>query len=91
VEHKDLMGQMKQQSFTRFFGGYASWETCLEQVHEHNWRKWHVVKDGYPLQAGQHEQVPGQIDRAIYDQLKPHIDKLPTYQSYAKKKAELKI
>ncbi len=75
-DHKELGGVWGQKSFSRTFVSSRSWKEALSEVHMHNWKKWDLLKEEYPLGSGQAEQTPGHIPEELQDQLKPTIDGL---------------
>eukprot|EP00438_Fugacium_kawagutii_P030972 Skav203548 [mRNA] locus=scaffold3576:25249:29754:+ [translate_table: standard] len=82
-EHLELPAPFHQKSFSRAFYAKRSWRDALIEVHGHNWKKWRLVKDEYPL-GDKGEMVPEQIPESIFEQLQPIIDKLPPYVRYSK-------
>ena len=81
-----LEGKMKQSYFSRTFVQKRNWQTALIEVHKHNWTKWLLVKDQFPLPPGKEEQVPGEIPQEIFDQLAPIIAGLGEVVRYSSTK-----
>jgi hypothetical protein len=82
-ESDRFKGQMRSRHKTASFAQKYSWQDALRFVHEHTWRKWHMVKDLLPLPTGAEEQKPGTIPQEVLDKLEPHIKKLPPLKSKA--------
>ena len=78
-------GKMKQKGFTASFAQRHSWQDALANIHEFNWRKWHMVKEELPLPEGMSAQTPGVVPKDVLDQLAPYIQRLPTLKRYGKK------
>ena len=76
---------MKQKGFTASFAQRHSWQDALANIHEFNWRKWHMVKEELPLPEGMSAQTPGVVPKDVLDQLAPYIQRLPTLKRYGKK------
>ncbi len=80
--HSDLAAPFNQKRFSRTFVTQRSWRDALIEVHEHNWKKWGLVRTKHPL-GEKREMRPGQIPESIFEQLQPTIDTLPEVTRYA--------
>lgn len=82
-DHADLPAPYSQKRLSRTFVKVRNWREALIEVHEHNWKKWGMLKTKYPLSEGEREMRPGQIPESIFEQLKPRIDSLGEVVRYA--------
>ena len=71
-----------KKTMSASFAAIRSWQEALAMVHEHNWRKWQLLKKDMPLPKGMPEQKPGHIPSKVLEDLKPIIDKLPEVKKY---------
>ena len=60
------------------------WREALEQVHEWNWQKFHLVKDHVSLPSNLEIQTPGVIPEHVFQALEPIIDKMDEPKKYEK-------
>ena len=84
-DHSELPAPYSQKYFSRTFAAKQTWQDAIREVHSHNWKKWLLVKNQYPLEPDKHEQVPGQVPQAILAQLKQTVDDLGPVVRYGRK------
>ena len=85
VDATTLVPPSSQKTMSASFQKMRPWEEALRQVHKHNWMKWELISDQYPLPLGQEAQSPGQVSEEIIGQMKPFIDGLAKAKAYGKK------
>lgn len=81
-DHPELPGAFAQKRLSRTFVSIRGWRDALIEVHEHNWKKWRLLKGMYPL-GEKREMNPGQIPESIFEQLQPKIAELQPVRRYA--------
>ena len=86
-DHPGLPAPYSQKRMSRTFVTQRNWREALVEVHEHNWKKWGMLRDEYPLTGEAREMRPGQIPDSILEQMKPTIDSLGKVVRYATKHA----
>ncbi|CAE7568970.1 unnamed protein product [Symbiodinium sp. CCMP2592] len=74
-----------QRTKSRSFAKECSWQEALREVHAWNWRKWSHLKNEAPLEAGDSEQIPGQMPADVMQDLQVVVDKLPEMKKYGRK------
>ncbi len=82
VDAPGLEGKMKQKTFSKTFVERRGWREALQEVHAHNWKKWNIVRDRFPLRDGVEPQEPGNIPEDIFAALQPTIEGLPEVTRY---------
>ncbi|CAK9040471.1 Uncharacterized protein SCF082_LOCUS29971 [Durusdinium trenchii] len=84
VESEKFLPPFHTKTMTAAFFRMRTWQDALRTVHEHNWKKWGLVKEENPLPPGKVEQVPGDVPQWVFEALQPAIDKLPEVRRYTK-------
>ena len=83
------VNEYRQASMSRSFSASSEdWVLKLKEVHKWAWEKWSVADDlpQLRLAPGASAQVPGQIDEALIERLRPVIATLPEKTLYHSKK-----